>query len=59
MYVADNYDMWEQHDREQEEKLADRPKCSECREYIQDDECYEIDGEYICNECMGNHKVRL
>lgn len=34
------------------------PKCSECGEHIEDDECYEFDGNLICIDCMEeNHRV--
>lgn len=41
--------------REEEELL---PECSECGEKITDDTCYEINGEYICIDCMENRMVR-
>ena len=57
-YVPDNYDLWEAHQREQDERLDTLPKCSECREPIQEDECYNFDGDLICEECLKkNHKV--
>jgi hypothetical protein len=57
-YVPDNYDAWEEHQREQDERLENLPKCSECREPIQEDECYDFDGDLICEDCLKkNHKV--
>ena len=57
-YVPDNYDLWEEHQREQDERLDSLPKCSECGNPIQDDECYEFDGDLICEKCLkANHKV--
>lgn len=56
-YIPDNYDRWEQHNREQEAKLDKLPRCSECDEPIQDEYCYYINGEYICEECMEQYKV--
>ena len=42
---------------EQEAQLERLPVCSECGEYIQGEYCYEIDGEYICEECLeSNHR---
>ena len=36
-----------------EEKAREKlPRCSECDEPIQDDYCYEINGELICEECL-------
>lgn len=42
------------HDAEQQEWLESRPKCSCCEEPIQDDYLYEIDGEYICEDCLNS-----
>ena len=57
MSCMDNYDRWEQYDAEQEAQIKRLPVCSECGEPIQDEHCYEIDGEYICEECLeNNHK---
>lgn len=58
MYITDNpdrdFDRW---DREQESWKALLPVCSECDEPIQSESCYEINGEYICEDCMNdNHK---
>lgn len=39
-------------DAEQERKLARRPVCADCDEPIQDEYCYEINGEYICERCL-------
>lgn len=56
-YIPDNYDLWEKHDAEQQAQLDKLPRCSECDEPIQDTQCYEINGEYICDDCMGrNHR---
>lgn len=52
MYVPDNYDLWEAHDKEQERALEKLPVCGECGEPIQDDFAYKIDGEIICEDCL-------
>lgn len=52
MSIPDNYDLWEAHDREQEQRLAKRPVCDYCQEPIQDDFYYEINGENICEHCL-------
>ena len=49
--MMDNYDLWEQHDAEQEEWLRSKPKCCRCGEHIQQEEAVEYDGEYWCEEC--------
>lgn len=55
--LKDNYDFWRKHDAEQEKRLSKLPKCSECGEPIQEESCYFINGEYICESCMDNYKV--
>lgn len=40
------------HEAEEESWLAERPVCADCDEPIQDDYCFEINGEYICPRCM-------
>ena len=55
--MLDAYDLWEMHDAEQERKLDKLPRCECCGEPIQDDYLYEINGEYICEECLTeNHR---
>lgn len=45
------------HERQLEEALNRLPKCYECGEPIQDDHCFEINGEIICEECLNdNHR---
>lgn len=59
MRIPDNYDKWEQHEAEQQSKLARLPKCSCCDEPIQSEHCYEINGELICPECLeSEHEKR-
>lgn len=41
---------------EQERELQKLPRCSECDEPIQDEFCYEINGELICERCMNEYK---
>lgn len=41
----------------QERQLDKLPRCSECDEPIQDEYCYCINDEYICEECMQQYKV--
>lgn len=58
MYIPDNYDLFARHDAEQEAQSEKLPECSECGEKIQTEHCYEVNGEYICPDCMErNHKV--
>lgn len=58
MSIPDNYDLWVEHDREQERQLAQLPRCSECRRPIQEDYCYMINDMPICPDCMDrNYRV--
>ena len=54
-YVPDNYDMFEQMEREIENVLKDLPVCSECGELIHTDYYYDINGELICEDCMNEY----
>lgn len=56
MIVPDNLALFTEHEREHERKLASRPKCSWCGEFIQDDECFEIDCELVCVSCIEDCK---
>lgn len=57
MNIPDNYDYFKQHEAEQAAWLEKMPECSECGEKIQDESCYEVNGEYICEQCMkDNHR---
>jgi formylmethanofuran dehydrogenase subunit E len=40
------------HEVAREEALASLPKCSCCKEPIQDDELYDFEGKLVCEECM-------
>lgn len=45
------------YDREQAKALERLPRCYECDEPIQDERCYEINGELICPDCLkSNHE---
>lgn len=60
MRIPDNYDLWKQHDREQHKLLQQLPRCSECDEPIQEEYCFEFNGEYICESCLkDNHKISV
>ena len=53
--MLDNYDLFEMHDAEQEAWLRTLPVCEYCDEPIQDEYLYEIDGEYVCEECLREY----
>lgn len=42
----------ERYTAKQEEALERLPKCSYCNNPIQDEYCYEINDELICEECL-------
>ena len=50
--MPDNYDLFAMHDAEMEAALEALPVCSVCDEHIQDEYCYEINGDLICEHCM-------
>lgn len=50
--MPDNYDLFAMHDAEQERMLDKLPVCDICEEHIQDEYCYEINGDIICESCM-------
>ncbi len=54
-YTDDPIRDYERYSLEQEEKLNRLPRCSECDEPIQEETCYEINDEYICERCMQDH----
>lgn len=57
MGCPDNYSQWKNHERQQEAWLARRPVCYECGEHIQNEDCWELNGELICTDCLEtNHK---
>lgn len=52
--MFDNYDLWKIHDFEIEERLSKLPVCDECGHHIQDEHCYCINGNYICEDCLND-----
>ena len=56
-YTDDPLNDFANWDAEQQRRLDKLPKCSECGEPIQTEECYEINDELICPDCMEtNHR---
>lgn len=47
------------YDAEQTRMLARLPKCSECDEPIQDEDCYEFNDELICEQCLKDNHRKL
>ena len=59
LYLQDNYDLFKEHEREQERWLRKRPLCSYCDEHIADEFAYNINGEWVCEVCMERHFRQL
>lgn len=56
MYRTDNpLADFERHDRAQAAELAKLPKCECCGEPIQDEYCYFINDDVICEDCMNEN----
>lgn len=41
-----------EYDAEQERKRSRLPKCAYCREVIDDDFCYNMDGDLVHTDCI-------
>ena len=52
--IAD-FNKW---DAEQERHLNSLPLCDKCQEPIQDEICYEVCGDILCEDCMKDHYAR-
>lgn len=56
-YTDDPVKDYDRYAEEQNTKLEKLPRCSECDKHIQDEHCYEINDELICQECLDdNHR---
>lgn len=54
LFISDDpHRDFDRYDAEQSRLIAMLPKCCECNEPIQDDFCYEINGELICEDCLN------
>ena len=52
----DPYLDFSRHEAEEDRWLATRPLCAECESPIQDDYCFEFNGDLICEGCLETHK---
>lgn len=50
--MDDVYTQWQSRERRQKAWLRKRPVCAYCEEHIQEDYCYEINGECVCSVCL-------
>lgn len=49
-YIPDAYDMWCEHDRECEERLARRPVCECCGGHIQTGRAFYYNNKWFCTD---------
>ena len=54
----DNYDLYRKHEAEQEALRQLLPRCTESGHLIEDEECYNLDGEAVCEDCIPRFKVK-
>ena len=57
--LPDNYDLFSQHDAEQEEKLKMLPICRLCEYHIQQDDVVKIGHAYYCDDCLKDSRVSI
>lgn len=60
MFYSDNPAL--DYDRycDAQDKLLDKlPRCSQCDEPIQEEYAYYINDEWVCEDCMEEHKQRV
>ena len=50
--IPDNYDAYKQHEADQARELNRLPRCANCDEPITADHFYEIEGVFICPDCL-------
>lgn len=50
--AGDPLDDFDLLDQAQARALSHRPVCNYCHEPIQDDFLYDINGEFICEDCL-------
>lgn len=58
-YTDDPLADFDYYDAKEIERLSKLPTCEWCGEPIQDDYCYEINGEIICEECLNDNHRRF
>ena len=57
-YIPDYTDLHAEHEREQERRLEQYPKCDHCREPITDEKFYNIDGTFYHKECLDSEYLK-
>lgn len=46
---------YDRHDARQESRLKRFPRCGFCKQRIQDGYFYEIEDDFVCEECLAEH----
>lgn len=49
--MKDNYDLWVEHDLEQERWLESLPVCEKCKQPIQQEKAIYYNDQWICEDC--------
>lgn len=58
MYYTDDPERdFRRWDAEQEALRQLLPRCAECNSLIEDEECFNINGEPVCEDCIERFKV--
>lgn len=55
--IPDYNDLFEEYEAEQDRKERKLPKCDYCGERIVEEKFYNIEGTYICVNCIDDFKV--
>ena len=53
--LPDNYDLWEQHEADQQAEFQKLPKCDYCDTTIQEDHFFLIEDAVVCESCLNYH----
>ena len=56
-YMPDYTELHAMHEALLEKRIEKYPKCDCCGERILDDEFFNIEGTYICENCIDDFKV--
>ena len=57
-YSDDPCKDFDRYDAYQQAQLDKLPRCAECYEPIQDETCYEINDELICEQCLKDNHMK-
>ena len=56
--IPDYNDLHREHEARLQREADKLPKCCECDQPIYTDECYEINGELICPQCLVDNHLK-